>query len=222
MNKLIITITVGISLLLGGCGIKERAIDLKNRFTKPDPAPSSTEITSDQSVSKQSELTGMLLILDPSKCPLAEGCGPNYSLLGRNLKSQVSIAGEIKSEHQNLVVSIIGDPVPISSDRAALSGYQNISAHVEVEKYRLRSSIPYYPFLIEQASRYTEQYFGCDLLWDKTFSWSIENDVTQLAVKMTNNNVPEPYPWLQLIYDGNTGELIDQSMSSSQGNPCQS
>ena len=206
-------------MFLAACGVKENAIELKNKYFGSDSGSDSTETAVDPS---ESELTGMLLVINPDDCPLASGCGPQFSLLGRNLTTQVAIQGDIDPAHDKLILSIVGDPSSLPDDLKTKSGYENVSAQVNVEKYRLRSSIPYHPFLADEAENYASDSFGCDLLWDKSFSWSIANDVPLLNVKMTNTLSPEPQPWIELTYNGNNGQLIDSAVQPPDVNPCDS
>ncbi len=162
----------------------------------------------------------MLLVLEPENCPLYDGCGPRFSLLGRNLDSQIAINGDIDPEHDNLILSASGIPSPLSEELSDTSGYKSISAVVAVSDYRLRSTIPYHPFLVERATEFTNENFGCDLLWDKSYFWTIEDDVPHLIVKMTNTLSAAPQPWVQLTYDGNSGELIKSSKQPEDNNPC--
>ena len=58
---------------------------------------------------------------------------------------------------------------------------------------------------MDEAESYTTANFGCDLLWDKTYSWSINDNVPELSVKMTDTYADEPQPWVELTYNGNNG-----------------
>jgi hypothetical protein len=219
MNKHSILPVIALSLLLGGCGLKDRM------FNKDDEA--AIEATAqapqvdEQGSETKTELTGMLLVLEPEKCPLVEGCGPHFSLLGRELKSQIAIEGDIMPEHRNLILSVIGSPAPLPTEYVGQSGYERISGIMKVKKYRLRSSLPYHGFLVEQATEYTTRTFGCDLLWDKSFSWTIEDDVAHLIVRMTDTFSADPQPWVQLAYNGSTGDLIDATVQPEGVQPCQ-
>ena len=148
-----VIITLSLSVFLGGCGIKERMINLKSKVFS-DGSESS------QYKAGETELTGMLLYLDPDKCPLVEGCGPIYSLLGRSLKSQIAITGDLSPEHNHLIVSVVGEPAPLPADLKDKSSYENISAVVAVNGYRLRSNIPYHKFLVDEATNFTTNNFS--------------------------------------------------------------
>ena len=207
MTTRLLLLAILMPFLLTGCGLKDRVF-------KPD---SSVE---DDALPKK-ELTGMLLVLDPERCPLVAGCGPQFSLLGRNLKSQVAVQGPILPEHNNLIVTVIGKPSRLPDDLRGKSGYERISAILSIKKYRLRSTIPYYPFLVEQATVHTTEEFGCDLLWDKSYSWNIEDNVPSLSVRMTNTFAPQPQPWVELSFNGDSGELTGVKTDPTQLNPCQ-
>ena len=221
MHKKSTLITISLSIILTGCGVKERMVNLKNTVFD-SYSNSDSDSNSNEYNDSSTELTGMLLVLDPEKCPLAKGCGPAFNLLGRNLQSQVAITGDISPDHHGLIISVIGTPSPLPSDLIDQSGYEKIQAMIEVSEYRLRSSIPYHGFLVEQASVYTTQSFGCDLLWDKSFQWSIEDGIPELSVRMTDTFNLQPQPWVELIYNGNNGALIRKKTNPKDLNPCDS
>ena len=195
-----------VAVLLSSCGLMERN--------------SQSDSESESAGSNESELTGMLVVVNPENCPLVDGCGPQFSLLGRKLETRIALTGEIQPEHENLILSVVGPTSPLASELEGKSGYDQVSATVAVEKYRVRSSIPYYPFLVEQATLVTEATYGCDLLWDKSYSWTIENAIPLLTVRMTNTFADAPQPWVELTFNGDTGELVSDSTSSDSLSPC--
>ena len=201
-------------LLLSGCGVKDKTADMKNPGFR---GSSDTKVEGDGNTR---ELTGMLQVVDAAKCPLAEGCGPRFSLLGSDLKSQIEVEGDIKPEHERLILSVVGEPGPLADDRVGTSGYERINTTIKISQYRLRSSIPYYPFLVEKAAEFSAQNFGCEVLWDKTYSWTIEQDIPLLSVKMTDTFAAAPQPWIELTYNGSSGEFVDSETSSDNITPC--
>ena len=203
-------------LLLSGCGMTQKDSEMTHRvFTGSDDATNP-----DASNPDAKELTGLLHIVEAEKCPLVKGCGPVLSLLGRNLKSQVAVIGEIPLEHDKLILTVSGTPDPLSDELTGKSGYERIKASITIDDFRVRSSIPYYPFLVDQATAYTTENFGCDLLWDKSYSWTIENEDAQLQVRMTNTLIADPQPWVELAYSGNTGAFISVTAEPANINPC--
>ena len=204
---------MALMMSITGCGMKDRVVNLKNRVFNSDS--DSAEYNS-----SETELTGMLLVLDPDKCPLAEGCGPQFSLLGRKLQTQIAITGDISPEHNNLILSVIGDPAPLPSGQSGQSGYENIDATVTVNRYRLRSSIPYHSFLVNEATNFSTSRYGCDLLWDKSFKWSIKDNIPLLSVRMTNTFSDNPQPWIELTFNGNDGSFLSEQKSSQEFDPC--
>ena len=204
-------LVVSVAFLVSGCGLKDRMFGSESE--EPSAAASSA-------TSKNTELTGMLLVIEPEKCPLVEGCGPRFSLLGRDLKSQVAVQGDILPDHDKLVLTVIGKASPVPEELKGKSGYERISAVVDVTKYRLRTAIPYRPFLVEQATAYSSENFGCDLLWDKSYTWGIEEGTSQLTVRMTDAFSGDSPPWVELTYDGNTGDFIGVESQPESLNPC--
>ena len=198
-------VLIFLCLLLASCGLKDRFFNGDEEGSPP---------------SGKTELTGMLVIIDPAKCPLVEGCGPQFSLLGRKMDTRVALTGPVLPEHENLIISVIGRASELPDDLAGKSGYEQVSATVALGKYRLRSNIPYYPFLVEQATAVTVDQFGCDLLWDKSYSWDIEDDVPLLTVRMTDTYAESPQPWVELTFNGDSGELHATALNPHNLSPC--
>lgn len=196
------TLTITIALLLtSGCGIKNK----DRGFSKSD--------------GDMKELTGMLQVIDPEKCPLVKGCGPQFSLLGRNLKLQVAIEGDFSPEHHRHILTVTGTRNPLPANLVDKSGYEKIKSIINVQKYEVRSKITY-PFLVDETTKYTIANYGCDLLWDKFYSWTFEGGGPQLQIKMTNTFSNDPQPWVQLSYDGGSGKLVSVVSEPAQMNPC--
>ena len=217
MNTLLKTVVIVAALSISACGVKQRVVNLKDRLFN-----SEEEAALNQNSVETPELTGVLLVLDPERCPLVEGCGPVFSLMGRNLKSQVAITGDLDPKYNHHIISVAGEATQLPEELVGKSGYERIKATVNVTSYRLRSAIPYYPFLVEQAATHTLEKFGCELLWDKSYSWTIEDDLPVLKVKMTDTKVDQPQPWVELSFDGNSGSLISETREPLQLNPCTS
>ena len=192
--------------VLSGCGIKQKAIDLKER------------ITSFRSSDSGPEITGMLQIIDPDKCPIASGCGPTYSLLGVNLKKQIAIEGEIQNNHNQLIITAQGEFRNVTNQEKNKSGYENVHSVLKVKEYRIRSRYPYQTFLDTKVSQKMEESFGCEPLWDKSYSWSVENEKTVLSVKLAETLESSTSNFIQFFFDGNTGDFLDQIQSGKQ--PC--
>ena len=193
-------------ILLAGCGVKQKAIDLKDR------------ITSFRSKDSGPEITGMLQIIDPAKCPIASGCGPTYSLLGVNLKKQIAIEGDIQNNHNQLIITAQGDFRKVTSQEKSKSGYENVHSVLKVTEYRVRSRYPYQTFLDTKMSQKMEQNFGCEPLWDKSYSWQVKDKDTVLNVRLTEPVESSSSSYIEFSYDGNSGEFIDQMQSGTP--PC--
>lgn len=196
-----------IAMLIGGCGLMDR------RSGGDEPAE--PELAGDQK-----EITGMLLVLDPDKCPVSNGCGPRFSLLGRDLTSQVALEGEVDPAHNHRILTVVGTPRYLPSELAENPGYSRVSAIVDVDRYRTRSDLPYYPALVDKTTEITLAQFGCDLLWDKSYSWTIEAEQPLIKVRMTDTQAASPRPWVELTFDGNSGNLVTSRMQPEDVNPC--
>ncbi len=201
--------------LLSACTTKEPAVGLEPKLINPqwESAQTSAE-------AYEPALTGMLLVLDPAKCPIAAGCGPQFSLLGQNLTTQVALNGDIDPAHAGLILSVAGNTLPLLSEWRDQSGYERINTMVDVEYYRVLSFIPYHAYLTEEGTKYTTENFGCDLLWDKWYSWDFTQGRPQLTVRMTDTFASEPQPWIELSYEGRTGKLANTTAYPAGANPC--
>ncbi len=208
-------LTVLCATLLSACTVKEQAIGLNPILINPQ-----WESTRTSADAHESALTGMLLVLDPAKCPIAAGCGPQFSLLGQNLITQVAITGDIDPVHAGLILSVEGNTSTLPSELSDQSGYERINTVADVEQYRVLSSIPYHAYLVEAGTKYTTENFGCDLLWDKLYSWDFTQGGTQLIVRMTDTFASGSEPWIELSYDGLTGELVHATAHPVVENPC--
>ena len=201
--------------LLSACTVKEQTIGLNPTLINPQ-----WESTRPSADTYESALTGMLLVLDPAKCPIAAGCGPQFSLLGQNLTTQVAVNGDIDPAHAGLILSVEGNTSTLPSGLSDQSGYERINTVADVKQYRVLSSIPYHAYLAEAATEYTTENFGCVLLWDKLYSWDFTRGGTQLIVRMTDTYASGFEPWIELSYDGLTGELIQAAAHPVVENPC--
>ncbi len=170
--------------------------------------------------SQESEFTGILQVSDSRQCRVAEDCEAQFSLLGRNLKAWIALEGHIVSSHHHLIITVTGQAMPLPTELVGQPGYENIRTLVAVKHYRVRSKIPYLPFLADSATDYTLKTFGCDLAWDKSPTWEIKDDNPNFTIRMTDTQRAAPQPWIQLSYNGNSGKLIAATSALNQANPC--
>lgn len=155
--------------------------------------------------------TGMLLVLDPDQCLLAEGCGPTVSLLDESLENKIVLTGidiEDLPSGRDIIVSVTGYPYPIHADLAGAPGYEGVQTMFEVDKLEANTSLPYRDFLIAQATQFTLGNYGCKLTWNKSYSWVKHAHGFKLSVTMTNTRSMSPKPFLMLTFDAKTGERI--------------
>jgi hypothetical protein len=157
------------------------------------------------------------------ECPFADGCGPSFSLLDESLSTWTPLEGRFDPEHHHLVVSVDGRKTSIDREHQRFLGDAAAPHGIKAKRYRLLSSIPYHPFLVEQASAFTTRKYGCELLWDKSYRWQQVGDRVHLIVRMTDTfHAQEPMPFLELTYDGETGHFLEEEMQPWGLNPCQS
>ncbi|NKB76074.1 MAG: hypothetical protein GKR96_03260 [Gammaproteobacteria bacterium] len=160
-------------------------------------------------------ITGILVIKDPKTCPLAEGCGPKYSLLDKTLSQRVALAGKkIDSLFTNLdhglIFTVTGDQHALPSSLVSTSGYENIQSVLDVMDVHQRTQHSYLSFLTQNSASYTKDRLGCALKWNKSYLWDETDNVVTLTVVMTNTEASPPTPYLSLTYDGNSGKLLSE------------
>lgn len=163
---------------------------------------------------------GMLRVRLPGNCAAPEGCGPGYRLFDSTFSQWVPLLGDVRAEHAELVVTVQGGWRQLSDAEADRHGYPPDAPAIEVESYQVRSVIPYQRFLLGQANRYTRREFGCELLWDVSFSWHVDESHTSLIVRMTDMTDEQNEPFLELRYDGNSGELLGERVDPAGLDPC--
>lgn len=158
--------------------------------------------------------SGMLSVADPQECRVPSGCGPKYTLLDPTLSQRVALLGNIRDEHAQLIVTVKGR---WSTPSEMQQGYERA---IKVNKYRLRSSIKYRAFLLEQAARHTQRNYGCTLLWDTSFAWQIDEPKAYLIVRMTDMLEGRKQPYLELWYDAENGEIVREAKNPGDLDPC--
>jgi hypothetical protein len=163
---------------------------------------------------------GLLHYSDTDSCQYEAGCGPQFSILNESFNKFTATYGDLDPDHHHLLIQIQGKSTRLNKEDARLLGDMENGA-VKVKRYRLLTKIPYYPFLPDKAQQYTRGKYGCELLWDKTYSWQLVEGRARLNVRMTNTfSSAETKPFLELQFDGNTGHML-QEISHPQGtNPC--
>ena len=159
-------------------------------------------------------VTGLLLELDPKTCPAEAGCGPRYRLLDESHQPILVLYGDTiptTSNLSGLIIEVTGVIEPLSKAHLGTPGYGSIKQSMDVSALEARSSIHYYPFLVDQADSYTIRQYGCQLRWDKSYSWKEVANRIQIAVTMTDTvNSGEA---LTLVYDATSGALIANKAS---------
>lgn len=174
-------------------------------------------------IGEKGKFTGMLHHSDPDACQFPGGCGPEFSLLDESLQSWIPLEGRIDSAHHNLVIEVEGKTTGISRDHREFLRESAGSYGIKVRRYRLLSSIPYHGFLVEQAGEFTTRKYGCELLWDKSFGWEAVGGRIHLLVRMTDTfSNRDPKPYLELVFDGETGHFLQENLEPWGTNPCAS
>jgi hypothetical protein len=168
------------------------------------------------------DFIGMLQYSPPGECPYPSGCGPEFSLLDETLSTWTPLQGDVDPAHNQLVIQVDGRTTGIDRDDREFLGSAAAENALKVRRYRLLSEIPYHDFLVAQASEFTTRKYGCELLWDKTFSWRLAEDRVHLIVRMTNTfHRSDTKPFLELSFDGTTGHFLKEDLEPWGINPCQ-
>ncbi|KAA3626446.1 MAG: hypothetical protein DWQ08_08330 [Proteobacteria bacterium] len=167
--------------------------------------------------------TGLLHWSDPDTCPFPAGCGPEFSLIDESFSVWTPLEGDFDPAHHNLVVRVEGKTISVDRDHRAFLKEMAAAHAVKARRYRLLSTIPYHEFLVKQAGDFTSRKYGCELLWDKSFSWREIDGRIHLVVRMTDTlGGREPARYLELSYDGQTGHFLREDMRPWGINPCES
>ena len=168
-------------------------------------------------------MTGMLVVVDPEKCTIREGCGPKYRLMNESFTGYTVLLGNVKDVDDQLLITINGHFVPLSEKARLSNDYRGREEAIEVERYDVLTEIKYRSLLIDKAARDSRQRFGCNVLWDKSFSWQFSGGRPVLVVKLANihTNISRS-PFIELSYDGRTGALLSEKRSQPDLNPCTS
>ena len=198
-NVLVAVVTV---LLLAACSGKKEQVASERTFSKLDSA------------------IGLLHYSDTDKCRDEAGCGPEFSLVNVDFNRYTAVYGKLDPNHHYRLVYVEGKPARIKKEDAQYLGAMSGGA-MKMKRYRLLSKLPYRPFLPEQAAKFTKGKYGCELLWDKTYSWQVTETRTRLIVRMSDTFAQtESKPYVELHFDGNTGHLLEEILETGGRNPC--
>lgn len=200
--RLQIAIVLLLGVLLAGCVINERYSI--GTWGKPSVT-----------------MTGMLVIVDPEECVIQQGCGPKYRLMNETFSGYTVLIGDVKDADDQLLITVNGRFVPLHKNARLTQDYRGREEAIDVERYEIHSKIKYRTLLLDKASRDSRQRFGCNVLWDKSFSWTLSGGRPILVVKLENiHTLISRSPFIKLSYDGRTGVLISEKRSQPDLNPC--
>ena len=200
--RIYIVIVVLLGVLLTGCVINERYSI--GTWGKPSVT-----------------MTGMLVIVEPNECAIREGCGPKYRLMNETFSAYTILIGDVKDTDDQLLITVSGRFAPLPEKARLSKDYRGRDEAIDVERYEIHSKIKYRALLLDKASRDSRLRFGCNVLWDKRFSWTLSADRPILVVKMANTRTQiSRSPFIELSYDGRTGVLISEKRSQPDLNPC--
>jgi len=146
-----------------------------------------------------------------TNCAFPEGCGPKYRFYGPNLKEAVELLGDINDSDDGLIIEVIGYEANLPGNHKSM--FEKDMKAIRVIKYNVLSKIPYHSFLISKSQDYMLERFGCTckgpynckFKHNKSFSWEYSNKQPILKIKWSQDN-----KWVELWYDGNSGEFIKE------------
>lgn len=191
-------------VLVAGCRMIERLPNPKHFFQRADM-----------------QQTGMLIVSDRVPCEAEETCRPRYSLRDSRFAKSTPLLGKINAEHAQLVITVHGKRKKLTDVEMQVMGHAGSANALSVKNYRVHTKIKYHAFLIEQARKFTNQTYGCELLWDNLFAWKLIDTTGYLVVRLTDSHSSATNkPFVELWYDGNSGEMIRENKSSPTLDPC--
>lgn len=186
-------VTLLVTVVLNGCSVDQ------SRVTAEPADPTDPGVVT---------RSGVLVIIDPSRCQLPEGCGARARLMDAHFENGLPLVGAVDDSLSGRVVTVTGTETP---DREALI----------VSRIEPHTAFPYHPFLVEAASRYTRSHYGCKVAWNKRFSWKLRAGVGWLGVRMTNTHQPgENKPFIELWFNGENGLFIKALSALGGTSPC--
>ena len=193
-----------LTLSVAGCGMVERVPNPKDFFKRAD-----------------FQKTGMLIVNTPVQCEGDVDCNPRYSLRDSRFIKSTPLFGDINEKHAQLIITVRGWRNKLTDAEMQTMGHTRSANAIAVKSYRVHSKIMYHAFLIEHARQFTKQTYGCDLLWDKSFGWKLIDSIPYLVVRMTDfDSSATNKPYIELWYDGNSGEMMREHKSSTALDPC--
>ncbi|QQR83668.1 hypothetical protein IPJ72_00425 [Candidatus Peregrinibacteria bacterium] len=174
---------------------------------------------------KPVELAGIFFNREKA-CPLDAigACPPGKFLINKNQQfDQLSINIETE-DYNNQIIHLKGYVRPPKL-MELIHGYRNAylpTKIIDVKEFSILSHYPYPEYLTKQTLVYFQQNYNCDTSWaDSEQSYSIENDRALFYTKIKHRNEPEQTNnFLELIYDGLTGELIETNDQTNGTSLC--
>jgi len=154
-------------------------------------------------------------------CLIPEGCGPKYRLVDAPDLSErhppyvyTPLLGDIDDDHDQLMIGVIGQPTVLPPEEYGDMNYDGPTDAIAVKSYALLSKIKYHDFLMQEATEYTQQTYGCTIVWNKTFSWEMSEDGPILKIRLFGPFI------IEMRYNGNTGEFIEEENNLDGYDPC--
>jgi len=126
-------------------------------------------------------------------------------------------APNIPDEDDELMVVVYGaQSTALDSDMI-----ETVRDLIKVKGYKVLSKVPYHAFLRDEKSVYTKKEYGCKIGWNTSFAWDYRDGVPIIKVKMQRRLTDEEsQPYIELWYDGNTGDFIKELNDLRFRNPC--
>jgi len=207
-------IVAGLCLLLTGC-----AANLPTSELPIEPGARFAVAQTGEPV----ELVGVLAVVSKDRCKLESGCGPKYRIFSEDFDDRIPLQGDIDDTHDSQLIKVRGTWAFVSDDDKKGLDREWGDTAVQVTAYEVLSSLKYQQFLVSEANQFTNDNYGCESLWDKSFKWRINNNQPSLIIRLTQSGLDlESLPFLELWFDADSQALVRQQKSSDDVNPCQS
>lgn len=159
---------------------------------------------------------GMLEVV--INCMIPEGCGPKYRLSNSGFTGWVGLLGNINNSDNGMIIEVFGYETKLPDNQKSMLNNEKDMKAIRVIKYKVLSKISdYHSFLMSESEKYMLKRFGCTCKWPNDckfkydgirFSWEYKNNEPILKVKWIQDS-----KFVELWYDGNSGEFIKEIVS---------
>ncbi len=158
---------------------------------------------------------GVLLVTSEEDCLLVDGCGPAYSLLASDMRMRtVELTGKVDESMRGQLIAVQGNLAKAGSVAEETLDVINVQKSLAITPDETQS------FLDKEADTYVSEAYGCNLYWDRNYSWSLEGRQPYLIIAMRSSIGASAGHSIKLIFDGLTGEVERELKFPEYMDPC--